>query len=122
MKKKILIVDDSESIREVVAQGLSDAGYSIVKGMNGSDGLQLLLENPDVQLIITDLNMPVMNGIELLKEVRKISSCRYLPVVILTTESQEVKKQEAKLAGATGWIIKPFVNEKLIAVVKKVLG
>jgi two-component system, chemotaxis family, chemotaxis protein CheY len=122
MKRKILIVDDSESIREVVAQGLSEAGFTVIKGMNGSDGLQLLLENLDVQLIITDLNMPIMNGIELLKEVRKINSCKYLPVIILTTESQDAKKQEAKSAGATGWIIKPFVNEKLIAVVKKVLG
>lgn len=122
MKKNILIIDDSESIREVVAQGLEEAGYNVMKAVNGSEGFQLLIDNPNTQLIITDLNMPVMDGIELVKAVRKIKEFKYLPVIILTTESQEVKKQEAKAAGATGWIIKPFMNEKLIAVVKKVLG
>jgi two-component system chemotaxis response regulator CheY len=122
MKKNILIVDDSESIREVLAQGLEEAGYNVIKGINGNDGYRLVLDNPHINLIITDLNMPVMNGIELLKEVRKLEAHKYLPVIILTTESQEIKKQEAKAAGATGWIIKPFANEKLTAVVKKVLG
>jgi two-component system chemotaxis response regulator CheY len=122
MKKNILIVDDSESIRELVSQGLEAAGYNVIKGINGSDGLQLLAKTEGIQLIITDLNMPVMNGIELLKEARKINAYKYLPILILTTESQEAKKQEAKAAGATGWIIKPFANEKLITIVKKVLG
>jgi two-component system chemotaxis response regulator CheY len=75
-----------------------------------------------VKLLITDLNMPVMDGITFLKEVRQIPAFRYLPILLLTTESQEAKKQEARNAGATGWIIKPFVKEKLIAVVKKVLS
>lgn len=121
MSGSVLIIDDSESIREVVASGLYDAGYNVISGNNGRDGVQLLAENENIKLIITDLNMPVMDGITFLKEVRKIERYRYLPIIILTTESQENKMKEAKRAGATGWIIKPFVKEKLIAVVKKVI-
>ena len=121
MKKNILIIDDSESIREVIASGLETAGYTVIKGINGEDGLKCLENNPDVELIITDLNMPVMDGITFLKEVRKSEKHKYLPVIILTTESQETKKQEARTAGATGWIIKPFSKEKLINVIKKVV-
>lgn len=121
MKKNILIIDDSESIREVIATGLESAGYNVIKGINGEDGLTCLANNPGVELIITDLNMPVMDGISFLKEVRKSEKHKYLPVIILTTESQETKKQEARNAGATGWIIKPFSKDKLINVIKKVV-
>ncbi|PBQ33765.1 two-component system response regulator [Sphingobacteriaceae bacterium] len=121
MKKNILIIDDSESIREVIATGLESAGYTVIKGINGEDGLKCLAANPSLELIITDLNMPVMDGISFLKEVRKSEKHKYLPVIILTTESQEAKKQEARNAGATGWIIKPFSKEKLINVIKKVV-
>lgn len=120
MEKNILIVDDSESIRLVVSMGLKEAGYNVVAGINGADGLRLLNENK-VDLIISDLNMPVMDGITFLKEVRKQDKFKFLPLLILTTESQESKKLEAKQAGATGWIIKPFVKDKLLAVVKKYL-
>src|ERR1043165_7095246 len=106
--KKVLIVDDSESIREVVASGLELAGYKVVKGVNGADGLRKLQEEEEVHVVITDLNMPVMDGINFLKAVRSIDAYKYLPVIILTTESQEAKKLEARSAGATGWIIKPF--------------
>ncbi|MES2678678.1 MAG: response regulator [Bacteroidota bacterium] len=121
MKKDILIIDDSESIREVIASGLEMSGYNVIKGINGEDGLKCLRENKSIELVITDLNMPVMDGITFLKEVRKDDTYRYLPVIILTTESQETKKQEAKNAGATGWIIKPFSREKLVNVIKKVI-
>lgn len=121
MNKTILIIDDSESIREVVASGLESAGYQVIKGIHGEDGLKCLREHQAVDLVITDLNMPVMDGIGFLKEVRQLPEYRYLPVLILTTESQETKKQEARQAGATGWIIKPFSNEKLVTVVKKVI-
>jgi len=121
MNKTILIIDDSESIREVVASGLESAGYQVIKGIHGEDGLKCLREHGAVDLVITDLNMPVMDGIGFLKEVRQLPEHRYLPVLILTTESQESKKQEARQAGATGWIIKPFSNEKLVTVVKKVI-
>jgi two-component system chemotaxis response regulator CheY len=121
MKRSILIIDDSESIREVIAAGLEDAGYQVIKGINGEDGLQCLEKHPAIELIITDLNMPVMDGISLLKAVRKSPKHSFLPVIILTTESQESKRQEARAAGATGWIIKPFSKEKLITVIKKIV-
>ncbi len=121
MAKNILIVDDSESIREVVGLALRSEGYNVIAGVDGQHGLELLLENKNVSLIISDLNMPRMDGISFLKEVRKLDAFKYLPILILTTESQESKKIEAKNSGATGWIIKPFVKEKLLAVVKKVL-
>ncbi len=121
MKKNILIIDDSESIREVVASALEQSGYNVIKGINGLDGLKCLKEAEAIDLIVTDLNMPIMDGISFLKEVRSIDTYKYLPVIILTTESQEQKKQEAKNAGATGWIIKPFSKEKLLEVIKKVI-
>jgi two-component system chemotaxis response regulator CheY len=121
MAKNILIVDDSESIREVVGLALRSEGYNVIVGEDGQHGLELLLENKNVNLIISDLNMPRLDGISFLKEVRKLETFKYLPILILTTESQESKKIEAKNSGATGWIIKPFVKEKLLADVKKVL-
>jgi two-component system chemotaxis response regulator CheY len=121
MAKNILIVDDSESIREVVGLALRSEGYNVIVGVDGQHGLELLLENKNVNLIISDLNMPRLDGISFLKEVRKLDTFKYLPILILTTESQESKKIEAKNSGATGWIIKPFEKEKLLAVVKKVL-
>jgi two-component system chemotaxis response regulator CheY len=122
MAKKILIVDDSESIRVVVGMALRSEGYEVVVGNDGQHALELLLENEDVNLIVSDLNMPRLDGIAFLKEVRKLDKFKFLPFLLLTTESQESKKLEAKQSGATGWIIKPFVKEKLIAVVKKVIS
>lgn len=121
MAKNILIVDDSESIRMVVSLALKSEGYNVIIGNDGQHGLELLLEHKNVNLIISDLNMPRMDGISFLKEVRKLDQFKYLPFLILTTESQDTKKMEAKNSGATGWIIKPFVKEKLLAVVKKVV-
>ncbi len=121
MAKTILIVDDSESIRAVVGIALRSEGYEVIVGEDGQHGLELLIANEQVNLIISDLNMPRLDGIGFLKEVRKLEKFKYLPFLILTTESQETKKMEAKNSGATGWIIKPFVKEKLIAVVKKVM-
>ncbi|MGC6432767.1 MAG: response regulator [Crocinitomicaceae bacterium] len=122
MGKKILIVDDSESIRVVVGMALRGEGYEVVVGNDGKHALDLLVENEDVSLIVSDLNMPRLDGISFLKEVRKLNKFKFLPFLILTTESQESKKLEAKQSGATGWIIKPFVKEKLIRVVKKVIS
>lgn len=121
MAKKILVVDDSESIRTVIGIALKNEDYEVVFGEDGQHGLELLQENEDVCLIVSDLNMPRMDGISFLKEVRTLEKFKYLPFLILTTESQESKKNEAKNLGATGWIIKPFVKEKLLAVIKKVI-
>ena len=121
MAKTILIADDSESIRIVVGLALREAGFTVIVAKDGQDALDLLKQNEQVSLIISDLNMPILDGILFLKEVRKLDKFKYLPFLILTTESQDSKKTEAKNAGATGWIIKPFVKEKLIAVVNKVI-
>ena len=121
MAKTILIADDSESIRAVVSFALREAGYEVIVANDGQHALDLLLQNEHVSLIVSDLNMPIKDGISFLKDVRSLDKFKYVPFLILTTESQETKKMEAKQSGATGWIIKPFVKEKLIAVIKKVI-
>lgn len=121
IKKTILIVDDSTSIRELVSISLKSAGYNIIKGVDGADGLKKLKEDEQVDLIITDLNMPVMDGLTFLKEIRKEEKYKYTPILILTTESSVNLRNDAKQFGATGWIIKPFEKEKLIQVIQKVI-
>ena len=120
MSKTILIVDDSESIREVVSFTLKNEGYEVLVGIDGKDATKFL-DGTNIDLIITDLHMPQMNGIEFIKYVRNMDQYKRIPILFLTTESQSAKKMEAKEAGATGWIIKPFVPAKLIAALKKVL-
>ena len=120
MSKTILTVDDSSSVRQVVAFTLRSADYTVAEASHGEEALTRL-QTP-LHLVITDLNMPVMDGIELIRRVRAGGPNRYVPIIVLTTESQEVKKQEARAAGATGWIVKPFRPEQLLTVVKKVLG
>lgn len=120
MQKTILIVDDSESIREVVSFTLENEGYDVLSGIDGSDALKFL-DGRKIDLVITDLHMPIMDGIGLIKEVRAMDDYSRVPILFLTTESQTAKKMEAKEAGATGWIVKPFVPAKLIAALKKVM-
>ncbi len=120
MGKNILIVDDSESIREVVAFTLENAGHNVTQAINGQDALTYL-DGRAVDLIITDLHMPIMDGISLIKEVRMGETYKFTPILFLTTESQTERKLQAKEAGATGWIIKPFVPEKLLAAITKVV-
>lgn len=119
MTKRILTVDDSASIRQVVSFALRQAGYEAVEATDGRDALAKL--TGEIHLVITDVNMPNMDGIELIRQIRMGPANKYVPIVVLTTESQPAKKQEAKVAGATGWIVKPFRPEQLIAVVQKVL-
>lgn len=122
MEQNILIVDDSESILEMLGSTLSLAGYQVLKASNGEEGVKCLLKaEQHIKLVITDLNMPKMNGIDLVSEVRKHQTYKYLPILILTTESQMKKREEAKKAGATGWIVKPFDQEQLLNTVKKVI-
>lgn len=118
--KTIMTVDDSLSIRQMVGFTLSRAGYDVVEASDGMDAVKKLNEKP-VNMIITDLNMPNMDGIELIKQVRSKPAYKFMPIIMLTTESQDEKKQAGKAAGATGWIIKPFKPDQLLAVVKKVL-
>lgn len=120
MEKTILIVDDSESIREVVIFTLENAGYKIFSAVDGKDALTYL-DGRHLDMILTDLHMPNMDGIGLIKEVRKLDAYKYIPILYLTTESQHSIKMEAKQAGATGWIVKPFMPDKLIAAIGKVI-
>jgi len=121
MGKRILAVDDSASIRQMVSFTLKGAGYEVVEAVDGRDALSKLNSNP-IHMVITDLNMPNLDGIGLVKGIRANQAHKFIPVILLTTESQESKKIEGKQAGATGWIVKPFKPEQLIAVIKKVLG
>ncbi|MBT0662675.1 response regulator [Geobacter pelophilus] len=121
MGKMIMTVDDSASVRQMVSFTLKQNGYDVVEAVDGKDGLQKLASTK-VDMIITDLNMPNLDGIGLIKGARALPACKFIPIVMLTTESQDSKKAEGKAAGATGWIVKPFKPEQLISVVKKVLG
>lgn len=121
MGKTIITVDDSSSIRQMVSFTLKDAGYDVIEAVDGRDALSKISGNA-VHMVITDLNMPNLDGIGLIRELRANPSYKFTPIVMLTTESQDSKKQEGKAAGATGWIVKPFKPDQLLAVVKKVLG
>jgi two-component system chemotaxis response regulator CheY len=121
MKKKILTVDDSPSIRQMVKLTLTNEGFDVLEAGNGMEGLNAAKATA-VDMIVTDINMPIMNGLGLIREIRKLPSYRGVPILFLTTESDPGMKQEAKAAGATGWITKPFQQSQLVAVVKKVLG
>lgn len=117
--KTIMTVDDSASLRQMVAFVLKDAGYRVVEAKDGLDGLAQL--TPAVDLILSDINMPKMDGLEFTRQLRAQAEYRFVPVILLTTESHPEKRQEGKAAGATGWIVKPFSPEQLLAVVRKVL-
>jgi len=121
MAKSIMTADDSASVRQMVSFTLRDAGYEVMEAVDGQDALRKL-SGSHINMLITDLNMPNMDGIQLIREVRGQQQYRFIPIIMLTTESQESKKQEGRSAGATGWIVKPFKPDQLVAVVKKVLG
>lgn len=118
---RILAVDDSASLREMVIYTLENAGHIVVEASDGVEAMKVA-ENSDFDLILTDVNMPNMDGIMLIKSLRSIPKYNYTPMLMLTTESGDDKKHEGKAAGATGWLVKPFNPEKLIAVIDKVLG
>lgn len=121
MPKRILIVDDSASVRQVENVVLTAAGYEVVEAVDGKDGLAKLT-GQTFHLVLTDLNMPHLDGVGLVRAVRASPAHHLLPVVMVTTESQDTRKQEGRAAGATGWIVKPFTPEQLVAVVRRILG
>ncbi|MBB3951648.1 MULTISPECIES: response regulator [Aureimonas] len=121
MTKSVLCVDDSASVRQMVSFTLESAGYAPDTAVDGADAITKLEQNK-YQLIITDLNMPNLDGIGMIRKVRQMPQHAGLPIVMLTTESDEAKKMEGKAAGATGWIVKPFDQTKLVAVVNKLIG
>jgi two-component system chemotaxis response regulator CheY len=120
MAKTIMIVDDSISVRQVVSIALKGAGYDLVEGRDGKDALAKL-QGQKINLIISDVNMPNMDGITLVKEVKKLPAYRFTPIMMLTTESGEDKKMEGKAAGAKAWMVKPFKPEQLLDAVAKLV-
>ncbi|MGE5466431.1 MAG: response regulator [Ignavibacteria bacterium] len=121
MAKTILAIDDSASIRQMVAFTLKSSGYEVVDAVDGMDGLDKA-KAKTYNLILTDQNMPRMDGITLIKSLRTMPQYKTVPILMLTTESSDAMKQQGRAAGATGWLVKPFDPQKLIEVVKKVIG
>ncbi len=120
MDANILIVEDSISIRESLKYILTTNGYSVVEAIDGIDGMEKL-QLREYSCIITDINMPNMNGLEFIKGAREMEAVRYVPIVVLTTESQYAMLQQGMKAGATAWIVKPFNEEKLLNTINKVI-
>jgi two-component system chemotaxis response regulator CheY len=120
MTKQILAVDDSASMRQMVGFTLRHAGYAVIEAADGVDALNYARSNA-VDLVLTDVNMPNMDGITLVRELRQLNSYKYVPMLVLTTEAGQDKKMQGKEAGATGWLVKPFNPEKLLATIAKVL-
>ncbi len=121
MTKTILTIDDSASIRQMISLTLSGAGHRVLEAGNGAEGYDKAIGQP-MDAILTDLNMPVMNGIEFIRKFRQHPMSKGVPIIFLTTESDDSLKAEARAAGATGWIVKPFKQDQLVAVIKKVTG
>lgn len=122
MGKKIMVVDDSSSIRALIACALNNEGYDVLEAEDGADAIEKLSsQGQGVDMMITDLNMPRMDGISLIERFRKIPGYRFIPVVMLTTESQEEKRRQGKAAGASAWLTKPFKTEQLLGLVRMVL-
>jgi two-component system chemotaxis response regulator CheY len=123
MAKTILAIDDSTSIRQMVAFTLKSAGYAVIEAADGQEGLAKANANAGViNLVLTDQNMPVMDGLTLIKTLRSLPQFTTIPILMLTTESSDAMKMSGKAAGATGWLVKPFDPHKLLEVVKKVIG
>lgn len=120
MSKTIMIVDDSASIRMIVSMALKDAGYDVIEGVDGKDALSKL-DGRKIHLIISDINMPIMDGITFVQEVKKLPAYKFVPVVMLTTESREDKKQQGQMAGAKAWVVKPFQPQQMLNVVSKLI-
>lgn len=118
--KQIMTIDDSASMRQMVTFTLETAGFEVVQAVDGRDALAKL-PGRDIHLFLADLNMPNMDGIELTRRLRAMAEYKFVPIVLLTTESQAEKKRQGKAAGATGWIVKPFEPDQLVAIVRKVM-
>lgn len=118
MAKTIMIVDDSASIRTVVGIALRGEGYAVIEAINGQDAINKLT-GQKVNLIISDVNMPIMDGITFVKHVKQMAAYKFTPIIMLTTESDESKKREGQAAGARAWVVKPFKPEQMLAAVQR---
>lgn len=121
MGQTVLVVDDSKTMRDMVTFTLTGAGYQVVQAGDGKEAVGKLSNGSKPALVVTDLNMPEMDGLALIKEIRKMPALKFTPILMLTTESSDEKKSAGKAAGATGWIVKPFNPEQFLKIVKKVL-
>lgn len=122
MSQTVLTIDDSRTMRDMLRMALVEAGYQVLQAVDGVDGLEVLRASAVPDVIVTDINMPNMDGFGLIDAVRKDGRYKSVPILVLTTESDALKKQRAKAAGATGWIVKPFDPVKLIGAIRKVAG
>lgn len=122
MGKKVIVVDDSSTIRDQLTETLSEAGFEVVQASDGLDGLRAIEANEDASMVICDVNMPNMSGVEMLATVKANARHAELPIVMLTTEGDPVLVKEARSAGAKGWLAKPFKPEMLLATVRKLTG
>ena len=118
MAKTILVIDDSASLRQVVKMALTGAGYNVLEAGDGKAALALL-DGRQVNMAVCDINMPVMNGIEFVKAAKQLPAYKFMPILMLTTESQDSKKEEGKAAGAKAWMVKPFSPTQLVSAVGK---
>lgn len=121
MPKTVMIVDDSASLRQVVKMALVGAGYEVMEAGDGQDALDKLV-GKKVQLVISDVNMPRMDGITFVKQLKQRAEYRFVPVIMLTTEGQDTKKEEGRAAGAKAWMVKPFQPAQMLAAVSKLVG
>ena len=121
MAKTVLAIDDSASIRQMVAFTLKSSGYEVIEAVDGQDGLDKA-KAKSVNLVLTDQNMPRMDGLTLIRTLRGLPQYKATPILMLTTESSDAMKAQGRAAGATGWLVKPFDPQKLVEVVKKVIG
>lgn len=121
MSKLILVVDDSASVRQVVGIALRGAGYQVIEATDGRDALEKISSQPKINLVISDVNMPNMDGISFVKEMKQKPHCKFTPVIMLTTEGADSKKEEGRAAGAKAWIVKPFKPEQLLQTVSMLI-
>lgn len=121
MSKIALVVDDSRTMRQMVAFTLTNAGFTVIEAEDGKDAVNKVAAGTKLDIVVTDLNMPEMDGITLIKELRRLTAYKFTPILMLTTESALEKKKEGKEAGATGWIVKPFNPDVLLKTIAKVL-
>jgi len=122
MSKKVMIVDDSKTIRQQVSFTLTKGGFTVIEAEDGQDGISKLGSNTDISMIISDVNMPNMNGIEMVEAIKAAGKYSAIPIVMLTTEGSAELIERAKTAGAKGWLVKPFKPDQLIAAVQKLTG
>lgn len=118
---RILVADDSRAIRQLTTQALEAAGHEVLTAENGESGVAVARQQ-SLDLVLTDFNMPIMNGVELTRQIRSLALHQKTPILLVTTESQLAKKEQAKSAGATGWVVKPIPPQRLLDVVSKVLA